>query len=119
MSLTMKYFVLKPRAKCRGDQYALASRAAMLTYADIIREIDPVLADQLIGWITESEAEANQLEVKKVQTCKYCHNTLTEEEARTPCGQEEYCYSCARDNMLMGGLTEEEAYKEYFDATDG
>lgn len=45
--------------------------------------------------------------------CKYCKRELTPEEA-TPTGKEEYCYACASENMLMGGLTEEEAYKEYF-----
>ena len=49
---------------------------------------------------------------------------MTEEEARTPTGQEEYCFGCASENMLMMGYTEAEAYGEYFgkeesDAPDG
>ena len=57
-------------------------------------------------------------------TCKYCGNEMTEEEARTPTGQEEYCFGCASENMLMMGYTEAEAYGEYFgkeesDAPDG
>jgi hypothetical protein len=58
MSLTMKYFVLKPRAKNDKDIYALASRSAMRRYADIISNVDTDLADQLIEWVEREEENA-------------------------------------------------------------
>lgn len=52
--LEMKYFVLKPRGT---DKFAEASRAAMLRYAAIIRETDPVMAEELGEWaLAESRA---------------------------------------------------------------
>ena len=54
MSLEMKYFVLKPK----GDSaFAVASRAAMRTYAIEIRNADMDLCRQLIDW-ANNEAEA-------------------------------------------------------------
>lgn len=47
-------------------------------------------------------------------TCQYCNIELTDEELNTPTGQEEYCFACAAENMLMMGYTELEARKEYF-----
>lgn len=56
MSLEMKYFILKPRSKYFVDQYALASRAAMRTYAFYIEDKDPLLAEGLREW-TQKEAD--------------------------------------------------------------
>lgn len=50
MSLAMKYFVLKPKAKNAYDQYAVASQMAMHAYADVIREDNPALARALDLW---------------------------------------------------------------------
>lgn len=50
MPLEYKYFVLKPRG---GDEYAKASRAAMLAYANAISDHDPELADQLGDWVNK------------------------------------------------------------------
>lgn len=48
--LQMKYFVLKPKGK---DQYAVASRKALLTYADIICSENPLLAKELRDWVNK------------------------------------------------------------------
>jgi hypothetical protein len=45
--LKMKYFVLKPKGT---DIYAYASRMAMRTYANIIIEENPELANDLLDW---------------------------------------------------------------------
>ena len=45
--LQMKYFILKPKG---ADAYAKASRRAMDTYARMIREENPQLADELEDW---------------------------------------------------------------------
>ena len=45
--LIMKYFILKPKGQ---DAYASASRAAMLRYADGIRDTNQTLADELRKW---------------------------------------------------------------------
>ncbi|MCK5602978.1 hypothetical protein KAR91_13935 [Candidatus Pacearchaeota archaeon] len=50
MSLEMKYFVLKPRAKTPTDLYAYASQKAMLTYAELIECEDEDLAKSLREW---------------------------------------------------------------------
>lgn len=44
----MKYFVLKPHGE---DEYAAASRSAMLTYARRIEGTDAILAAELRIWI--------------------------------------------------------------------
>lgn len=46
----MKYFVLKPKGK---DQYAVASRKALLAYADIISSENPTLATDLRDWVNK------------------------------------------------------------------
>lgn len=46
--LQLRYFVLKPKGK---DQYAVASRKALLTYADIICSENPSLATDLRDWV--------------------------------------------------------------------
>ena len=45
--LQMKYFVLKPHG---NDVYAAASRAAMRSYANMIREENREMSDQLREW---------------------------------------------------------------------
>jgi len=53
--LVLKYFVLKPHGT---DAYAIASRAAMAQYANMIRTIDPVMASQLTYWVNEEQEKA-------------------------------------------------------------
>jgi len=54
--LLMKYFVLKPAGT---NQYSVASRKAMLTYADIIMSENPLLAKDLIEWVEKEREKAN------------------------------------------------------------
>ncbi len=57
VGLEMKYFILKPKSKPGVDVYAMASRAAMLKYADVIEPVNPTLANELMKWaIAEAEA---------------------------------------------------------------
>ena len=58
MSLKMKYFVLKPRAKDAKDAYAVASQRAMMAYANSIEFSDPELANELKVWV---ELEGDRL----------------------------------------------------------
>jgi len=46
--LIMKYFILKPEG---SDEYARASRLAMITYAESIESNNKQLANDLLGWI--------------------------------------------------------------------
>jgi len=46
--LTMRYFVLKPRG---DDEYAHASRSAMLAYARAIESNNALLAQELREWV--------------------------------------------------------------------
>lgn len=48
--LKMKYFVLKPKGK---DQYAVASRKALIAYADIISSENSLLAKELRDWVNK------------------------------------------------------------------
>ena len=50
MSLEMKYFVLNPASKFKGDRFAAASRKAMRAYANHIRKVDEEMANSLIAW---------------------------------------------------------------------
>lgn len=50
MSLVMKYFVLKPRAKKKNDAHAYAAQAAMYAYATAIELQDYDLAADLRTW---------------------------------------------------------------------
>jgi hypothetical protein len=50
--LEMKYFVLKPKG---DDPYAVASRMAMLAYADAIMDVNRDLALDLIRWVQKEE----------------------------------------------------------------
>jgi hypothetical protein len=61
MTLEMKYFVLKPKAKSKDDRYAIASQQAMLTYADKIFDDDPFLATELRAWVTNEETRQGWL----------------------------------------------------------
>lgn len=57
MSLKMKYFVLKPH----GDSpHAIASRSAMLTYAESISDCDRELAQSLLSWIDREQSQPQQ-----------------------------------------------------------
>ena len=51
MALRMKYFVINPKSKHRGDIYAEASRMAMLEYARVIAWKNEELADDLTMWV--------------------------------------------------------------------
>lgn len=51
--LKRKYFVLKPKSAFRGDPYALASRAAMKVYANMIQGINNDLTLDLKEWILQ------------------------------------------------------------------
>jgi len=62
MPLQMKYFVLKPRAKAIDDAFAEASQNAMTTYANVIRFIDPELAQQLKTWAREERVRQGTME---------------------------------------------------------
>jgi hypothetical protein len=55
MGLEMKYFVLKPRAKSRTDIHAMASQQAMRRYAEIVRDHDDELSDQLTMWSLDEQ----------------------------------------------------------------
>ena len=52
--LLMKYFVLKPEGK---DQYAKASRAAMMAYASMINKANKELANDLWAWVEREQAK--------------------------------------------------------------
>lgn len=55
MSLEMKYFVLKPKSKYKNDPWAMASRAAMRTFADMIAQTDPDIAWELKAWVDKED----------------------------------------------------------------
>ena len=55
LGLDMKYFVLKPKG---SDRYALASREAMIAYANVIKKENSQLYIDLIAWATEEHKEA-------------------------------------------------------------
>ena len=60
MPLTMKYFVLKPKAKSKEDSFASATQTAMFIYADMIQETDEILAKELREWASsEVTRQAN------------------------------------------------------------
>lgn len=60
MALEMKYFILKPKG-C--DDFALASREAMLTYAAIIKNADPELAEALVEWVIKEKEVVSMPEI--------------------------------------------------------
>ena len=55
--LVMKYFILKPKG---ADSYAIASRAAMRSYAYSINSTNRKLADDLFDWADKEEKEVKQ-----------------------------------------------------------
>lgn len=57
--LMMKYFVLKPHG---DDAYAKASRAAMRSYANSIREENPELCKELREW-ADNETSFPEMEI--------------------------------------------------------
>lgn len=57
----MKYFVLKPAG---DDNYAIASRRAMQTYAKWIGDENPDLARELIAWIARESGESRSRRAK-------------------------------------------------------
>ena len=63
--LDLKYFVLKPKG---DNEYAEASRAAMLAYADSIKKTNPKLANDLVDWVynemPQSPFVENKIEAK-------------------------------------------------------
>ena len=48
-----KYFTLDPEKKGPDDEYAVASRMAMLTYAEKIVKVDLDLASEIVLWVKE------------------------------------------------------------------
>lgn len=46
--LQLKYFVLNPS---KNNEFGEASREAMITYADSIKETEPELAEDLLNWV--------------------------------------------------------------------
>jgi hypothetical protein len=61
MSLEMKYFVLKPKAKGKNDLFARASQEAMIRFADIIRDLDDTLATELYSWADREDQRQRRL----------------------------------------------------------
>lgn len=63
MSLEMKYFVLKPRAKSRHDRFAEASQIAMHAFASYLEneEVDPDLCESLHSWAREEATKQCRL----------------------------------------------------------
>lgn len=63
--LVMKYFVLKPRG---DDMHAEASRAAMLTYASMIAETNPVLSSEMSFWVNREAVASFERKKAKGQS---------------------------------------------------
>jgi len=61
MSLQLKYFVLKPKAKVGYDMFARASQDAILAYSERIRTTDPLFADQLLCWAEKEKATQDRM----------------------------------------------------------
>ena len=61
MPLEMKYFILKPKSKYKGDPYAHASRQAMDSYAASILRYDPELARSLFEWVDRERKRDEEL----------------------------------------------------------
>lgn len=58
MSLEMRYFILKPRG---NSPHAFASRRAMKAYAIHIKDVDPVLAQDLEEWLEDEALKGSEL----------------------------------------------------------
>jgi hypothetical protein len=62
MSLQMKYFILKPKAKSRDDVFATASQNSMMEYAKAIWDADPKMSEELEAWaLREAREQAKML----------------------------------------------------------
>jgi len=59
--LTLKYFVLKPKARDGYDMYARASQDAMIAYSERIRTTSPLFADQIFCWAEKEKATQDEL----------------------------------------------------------
>ena len=64
--LVLKYFVLKPRSKFKGDPCAAASRKAMRAYARGIYSTDAEMSTQLLSWASEESDRDFCLQEKEV-----------------------------------------------------
>ena len=64
--LEMKYFVLKPRSKFKGDPYAAASRKAMRAYARGIYSTDEEMSCELLSWAANEQERDFYLPEKEV-----------------------------------------------------
>jgi hypothetical protein len=59
--LEMKYFVLKPA----GDtEYHHASRVAMFKYAEIIKDTNPELSEDLFAWVRKEVTDSQNRRLK-------------------------------------------------------
>jgi hypothetical protein len=58
---SIKYFVIDPRSKERNDAHAYASREAMRTYAECIKEKNPELAHDLLVWADKEAVREMEL----------------------------------------------------------
>ena len=63
MGLQMKYFILKPGSKFRGDPYARASRRAMLAFSEEIQGANPELSGDLMEWVRREVLRDKELDV--------------------------------------------------------
>ncbi len=61
--IPLKYFVLKPHGR---DDWAVASRIAIRTFADSVRHLDSELSASLLHWCSEEERRAEVLESEVV-----------------------------------------------------
>lgn len=56
LGLQLKYFVLNPT---KEDAYGRASQEALVAYANAIRETNPILASDIMGWVNKLQIIAN------------------------------------------------------------
>ena len=61
----MKTFELNPRSEDANDPYAKAARFAMLKFAEVIGEHDPILGKELIYWAGKEFQRAEALDPTK------------------------------------------------------
>ncbi len=57
----MKYFVLKPKSKCKNDPHAGASRDAMIEYSRSIEPFNIELADSLRLWVIHEDRKEREM----------------------------------------------------------
>ncbi|MHC4648721.1 MAG: hypothetical protein ACYTBJ_24965 [Planctomycetota bacterium] len=64
--LEMKYFVLKPASKYKGDPFARASRNAMRAYSATMRNEGRIeFANQIAAWLEKEQLADQSLAPKK------------------------------------------------------